>query len=68
MKKFQVLKEFKDIHSQEKYKVDSVQEVSDERFEEIQKNLSKYDGEFIKEIKQRKRKKKAEDSTEEEGA
>lgn len=68
MKKFQVLKEFKDIHSQEKYKVDSVQEVSDERFEEIQKNLQKYDGEFIKEIKQRKRKKKAEDSTEEEGA
>lgn len=68
MKKFEVLKEFKDIHSQEKYKVDSVQEVSNERFEEIQKNLQKFDGEFIKEIKQRKRKKKAEQPSEEEGA
>lgn len=68
MKKFEVLKEFKDIHSKETYKVDSVQEVSDERFKEIQKNLQKFDGEFIKEIKQRKRKKKAEQPSEEEGA
>ena len=68
MKKFEVLKEFKDIHSKEVYKVSSVQEVSDERFEEIQKNLAKHDGEFIKEIKQRKRKKKAEQPSEEEGA
>lgn len=68
MKKFKVIKEFKDVHSGEKYKVDSIVEVSDERFEEIQGNLSKHDDEFIQEVKPRKSKKKAEQPTEEEGA
>jgi hypothetical protein len=70
LKKFEVLKEFKDIHSQELYKLDSVHEVSDERFKEMTENLKQFDGEFIKEIKPKRkpRKKKAEDSTEEEGA
>lgn len=67
MKKFKVLKEFKDIHTGDKYQVDSTVEVSDERFAEIQGNLSKHDDEYIKEVKPRK-KKKAEQPTEEEGA
>lgn len=68
LKKFKVLKEFKDIHSGDKYQVDSTVEVSDERFTEIQANLSNYDDKFIKEVKPRKSKKKAEQPTEEEGA
>lgn len=70
MKKIKVLIEFKDIHSKELYEVDSVLEVSEERLEEMKKNLSKYKSEFFKEVKQRKRKQKKEevDSTEEEGA
>lgn len=67
MKKFKVLKEFKDIHTGDKYKVDSTVEVSDERFAEIQANLSKHDDEYIKEVKSRKSKKK-EVPPEEEGA
>lgn len=67
MKKFKVLKEFKDIHTGDKYQVDSTVEVTNERFEEIQGNLSNYDDEYIKEVKPRKRK-KAEQPTEEEGA
>lgn len=68
LKKFKVIKEFKDIHSGDKYIVDSTVEVSDERFEEIQANLSKHDDEYIQEVKPRKSKKKAEQPTEEEGA
>lgn len=68
MKKFKVLKEFKDIHTADKYQVDSTVEVTNERFEEIQGNLSNYDDEYIKEVKPRKSKKKAEQPTEEEGA
>lgn len=68
MKKFKVLKEFKDIHTGDKYQVDSTVEVTNERFEEIQGNLSNYDDEYIKEVKPRKSKKKAEQPTEEEGA
>ena len=68
LKKFKVLKEFKDIHTGDKYQVDSTVEVTNERFEEIQGNLSNYDDEYIKEVKPRKSKKKAEQPTEEEGA
>lgn len=68
MKKFKVTKRFKNIHTNEFYEVDTIHEVTDERFEEIQANLSKHDEEYIKEVKPRKSKKKAEQPTEEEGA
>lgn len=66
--KIKVMKDFKDIHSQELYKADSTIEVSKERYEEMKQNLDKYDGEFLKEIKQRKARKKKEVASEEEGA
>lgn len=68
MKKFKVLKEFNDIHTSKAYEFGSTHEVNDERFEEIQFNLSKHDDEFIQEVKVRKTKKKAETPAKEEGA
>ncbi|MFD2829230.1 hypothetical protein [Corticicoccus populi] len=66
--KIKVLNDFKDIHSQQLYKADSTIEVSKERYDEMKQNLAKYDGEFLKEIKQRKARKKKEVASEEEGA
>lgn len=68
MKKFKVLKEFKDIHTSETYEVGSTVEVSNERFTEIQTNLARQEDVYVEEVKTRKTKKKAETPAKEEGA
>lgn len=50
--KIKVLKEFQDIHTSHLYEEGDVIEVSDERYEEMRKNLSAYDYEYIEEVKE----------------
>jgi len=50
LQKYKVLQDFRDIHTKEIYKKDSVIELSDERAELAIKNLKKYKGEFLKRI------------------
>lgn len=45
---YEVLQDFRDIHTREIYKKDSVIELSDERADFAIKNLKKYKGEFLK--------------------
>ena len=63
MKKFKVLKKFKDFYTGVFYEVGKTYEVTKERFEEIQNNLQKHDDDFIQEV--RPKKKKEEPSKEE---
>lgn len=48
--KIKVLKEFQDIHTSHLYEEGDVIEVSDERYEEMTKNLSEYDYKYIEEV------------------
>nr|DAD65031.1 MAG TPA: hypothetical protein [Caudoviricetes sp.]DAI04143.1 MAG TPA: hypothetical protein [Caudoviricetes sp.]DAX76556.1 MAG TPA: hypothetical protein [Caudoviricetes sp.] len=48
--KIKVLKEFQDIHTSHLYGEGDVVEVSEERYEEMRKNLSAYDYEYIEEV------------------
>lgn len=50
--KIKVLKEFQDIHTSHLYEEGDVVEVSEERYEEMRKNLSAYDYEYIEEVKE----------------
>ena len=50
--KIKVLKEFQDIHTSHLYEEGDVVEVSEERYEEMTKNLSAYDYEYIEEVKE----------------
>ncbi|WP_430610677.1 hypothetical protein IGL01_000732 [Enterococcus sp. DIV0340] len=51
MEQYKVLKEFKDIHTEELYKVGSTIEITKERADEIENNLSRYGGGFIEPVK-----------------
>ncbi len=46
-----MLKEFKDIHTKDLYKVDSTIEITKERVEEIEANLARLGGGFIEPVK-----------------
>jgi hypothetical protein len=48
--KIKVLKEFQDIHTSHLYEEGDIIEVSDERYEEMTKNLSEYDYKYIEEV------------------
>lgn len=48
--KIKVLKEFQDIHTSHLYEEGDVVEVSEERYEEMTKNLSEYDYKYIEEV------------------
>lgn len=48
--KIKVLKEFQDIHTSHLYQEGDIIEVSDERYEEMTKNLSEYDYKYIEEV------------------
>ena len=48
--KIKILKEFRDIHTSHLYEEGDVIEVSEERYEEMTKNLSEYDYKYIKEV------------------
>lgn len=65
MKKFKVLEKFIDIYTREPYVTGKTYEVTKERFTEIQKNLTKYNGEFVQEVKVKAKRKKEEPSEEE---
>lgn len=51
MANYKILKEFKDIHTKEIYKVDSTIEFTDSRAEEIESNLEQFGGGFIEPVK-----------------
>ena len=51
MAQYKVLKEFKDIHTKDLYKVDSTIEITKERADEIEANLSRLGGGFIEPVK-----------------
>ena len=48
--KIKILKEFRDIHTSHLYEEGDIIEVSEERYEEITKNLSEYDYKYIEEV------------------
>ena len=48
--KIKILKEFRDIHTSHLYEEGDTIEVSEERYEEITKNLSEYDYKYIEEV------------------
>jgi len=48
---YKVLREFKDIHTKDLYKVDSTIEITKERADEIEANLSRLGGGFIEPVK-----------------
>ena len=48
--KIKILKEFRDIHTSHLYEEGDVIEVSEERYEEMTKNLSEYDYKYIEEV------------------
>ncbi len=51
MAQYKVLREFKDIHTKDLYKVDSTIEITKERADEIEANLSRLGGGFIEPVK-----------------
>lgn len=51
MAQYKVLKEFKDIHTKDLYKVDSTIDVTKERANEIEANLARLGGGFIEPVK-----------------
>lgn len=51
MAQYKVLKEFKDVHTKDLYKVDSTIEITKERADEIEANLSRLGGGFIEPVK-----------------
>lgn len=51
MAQYKVLKEFKDIHTKDLYKIDSTIEITKERADEIEANLSRLGGGFIEPVK-----------------
>lgn len=51
MTQYKVLKTFKDIHTKDLYKVDSTIEITKERADEIEANLSRLGGGFIEPVK-----------------
>lgn len=50
--KIKILKEFRDIHTSHLYEVGDVVEISEERYEEMTKNLSEYDYKYIEEVEE----------------
>lgn len=48
--KIKILKEFRDIHTSHLYEEGDIIEVSEERYEEMTKNLSEYDYKYIEEV------------------
>ena len=54
MDKYEVLKEFRDVHTGETYKPNQELEWTEERANEAIKNLSKWDGPFLKKSKVKK--------------
>lgn len=48
--KIKILKEFRDIHTSHLYEEGDIIEVSEERCEEMTKNLSEYDYKYIEEV------------------
>lgn len=50
MAKYKVLQTFRDIHTKEIYKKDTVIDITVKRANEAIQNLKKYDGEFLKRI------------------
>ncbi len=48
--KIKILKEFRDIHTSHLYEEGDIIEVSEERYEEMTKNLSEYDYKYIGEV------------------
>lgn len=50
MAKYLVKKDFKDIHTQEVYRVGQEVEMTVKRANEAIKNLKKYDGDFLKRV------------------
>lgn len=48
--KIKILKEFRDIHTSHLYEEGDIIEVSEERYEEMSKNLSEYDYKYIEEV------------------
>lgn len=51
MAQYKVLREFKDVHTKDLYKVDSTIEITKERADEIEANLSRLGGGFIEPVK-----------------
>lgn len=51
MAQYKVLKEFKDVYTKDLYKVDSTIEITKERADEIEANLSRLGGGFIELVK-----------------
>lgn len=54
MPKYRVLKSFRDIHTKEIYKPNMVIEMTVKRANEAIKNLSKYGGDFLERIDEKK--------------
>jgi hypothetical protein len=48
--KIKILKEFRDIHTSHLYEEGDIIEISEERYEEMTKNLSEYDYKYIEEV------------------
>lgn len=51
MAQYKVLREFKDVHTKDLYKVDSTIDITKERADEIEVNLSRLGGGFIEPVK-----------------
>ncbi|WP_301389960.1 hypothetical protein [Enterococcus entomosocium] len=51
MAKYKVAKVFKDVHTKETYKLNQEVDLTQERFEEIEKNLEAFGGGFLVPIK-----------------
>lgn len=51
MAQYKVLREFKDVHTKDLYKVDSMIDITKERADEIEANLSRLGGGFIEPVK-----------------
>ncbi|MDT2669147.1 hypothetical protein [Enterococcus dongliensis] len=51
MAQYKVLKEFKDVYTKDLYKVDSTIDITKERADEIEANLSRLGGGFIEPVK-----------------
>lgn len=51
MAQYKVLREFKDVHTKDLYKVDSTIDITKERADEIEANLSRLGGGFIEPVK-----------------
>ena len=51
MAQYKVLKEFKDIHTKDLYKVDSTIDITKEHADEIEANLARLGGGFIEPVK-----------------